>query len=43
MNEYKNYQLNTNIFCRNLPCEDVRGSVEDFIAGLGGLESAAEC
>lgn len=24
-----------------LPCEDVLGSVEDFIAGFGGLESAA--
>lgn len=33
------------IFCFNnficdLPCEDVRGSVDDFIAGLGGFESA---
>lgn len=25
-------------FC--LPCDDVRGSVDDFIAGLGGFESA---
>lgn len=23
-----------------LPCDDVRGSVDDFIAGLGGFESA---
>lgn len=25
-----------------LPCEEVRGRVEDFIAGFGGLESTAE-
>lgn len=24
----------------DLPCDDVRGSVDDFIAGLGGFESA---
>lgn len=37
------------MFCRKsqmlnnyLPCDDVRGSVEDFIAGFGGFESTAE-
>lgn len=27
-------------FICDLPCDDVRGSVDDFIAGLGGFESA---
>lgn len=34
---------NKDIFKNNqcsLPCEDVLGSVEDFIAGFGGFESA---
>lgn len=34
----QNIQISMNI--KNLPWEDVRGNVEDLIAGLVGLESA---